>query len=136
MERLTKRNSLFFTDEMIKKYDVPGMPDNQVYWDAMDKLCSYEDAEEDGRMIILPCKPGDTVYLLRGGNYNHIERAEVVEIDFKKTPFGDKCCLVEPVGRRGCLFKYYDSDFGKTIFLTREAAEQEMLRKNGEPTRN
>lgn len=29
-----------------------------------DKLCHYEDLEEQGRLIELPCKVGDTVYRL------------------------------------------------------------------------
>lgn len=31
---------------------------------AMDKLAEYEDAEERGKMYILPCKPGDTVHIV------------------------------------------------------------------------
>ena len=30
----------------------------------IDKLAAYEDAEEQGRLVILPCKVGDTVYYL------------------------------------------------------------------------
>lgn len=29
---------------------------------AIDKLARYEDAEEQGRLIVLPCAAGDTVY--------------------------------------------------------------------------
>ena len=36
--------------------------------EALKKLQSYEDAEEQGRLIVLPCKVGDTVFML---NYNH-----------------------------------------------------------------
>ena len=32
---------------------------------AIDKLAEYENAEEEGRLIILPCKPGITLYVLR-----------------------------------------------------------------------
>lgn len=31
---------------------------------AMEKLADYEDAEEQGRLVIPPCKVGDTVYLI------------------------------------------------------------------------
>lgn len=30
----------------------------------MEKLADYEDAEEQGRLVKLPCKVGDTVYLI------------------------------------------------------------------------
>lgn len=29
---------------------------------AIDKLAEYEDLEEQGRLVVLPCKEGDTVY--------------------------------------------------------------------------
>lgn len=32
---------------------------------AIDKLAEYEDAEEQGRLIILPCKIGDVVWALK-----------------------------------------------------------------------
>ena len=32
---------------------------------AIDKLAYYEDLEEQGKLIILPCKEGDTVYKIR-----------------------------------------------------------------------
>lgn len=89
---------------------------------AVKKLGQYEDAEEDGRIIALQCKPKDEVYCFFLFADCEIQKANVVSIELKKNQFGDKCYFVEPVGRRGCLFKYYDSDFGKTIFLTRGAA--------------
>lgn len=33
--------------------------------DCIKKLAEYETAEEEGRLIILPCKPGITLYVLR-----------------------------------------------------------------------
>lgn len=34
-----------------------------ILWgDAVDKLATYEDAEEQGRLVILPCKVGDIVW--------------------------------------------------------------------------
>lgn len=35
--------------------------------DAADKLAAYEDAEEQGRLVILPCKVGDVVWRLAIG---------------------------------------------------------------------
>lgn len=68
-----------------------------------DKLRKYEQAEEDGLLIRLPCKVGDTVY-------------SVVEDGF--TIFPLKFSLSFYVRRKG--------DFGKTIFLTKEEAEQAL----------
>ncbi len=33
--------------------------------DAADKLAAYEVAEEQGRLVMLPCKVDDTVYVIR-----------------------------------------------------------------------
>jgi hypothetical protein len=33
----------------------------------------YEDSEEHGRLIKLPCKVGDTVYYFSGGYYKNIK---------------------------------------------------------------
>lgn len=30
--------------------------------DVVDKLAAYEDAEEQGRMLIFPCRKGDKIY--------------------------------------------------------------------------
>lgn len=32
-----------------------------------ERLKQYEDAEEQGRMLVLPCKVGDTVYSIASG---------------------------------------------------------------------
>lgn len=38
-----------------------GFSCNEIY-NALSKLRYYEDAEEQGRLLILPCKEGDTIY--------------------------------------------------------------------------
>ena len=54
MERLTNSNK-----------EIPTLVDNAEYWlKAYFKLKDYEDLEEQGRLIKLPCRMGDTVYLI------------------------------------------------------------------------
>lgn len=48
-ERLTRRNP----DGGISVEDLPA---------ALEKLAAYEDAEAEGRLARLPCKPGDVIY--------------------------------------------------------------------------
>lgn len=38
---------------------------------AIDRLCDLAEADRDGRVVVLPCKVGDTVYLLFAGNPNN-----------------------------------------------------------------
>lgn len=55
MERLTRR-------------DITGIPfcQDAGYLDMLNKLAAYEDAEEQGRLVVLPCKVGDIVYKVVG----------------------------------------------------------------------
>lgn len=90
------------------------------------------DAEDEGRLLVLPCKVGDTVwafgYLPTSSRYV-IYCAEVKEFRFRETHFGrDISALLEPVDFRGRRKEYGVDDFGKTVFLTREEAEA-ALRK-------
>nr|DAH99463.1 MAG TPA: hypothetical protein [Caudoviricetes sp.] len=54
MERLTNSDK-----------EIPTLVDNAEYWlQVYFKLKDYENLEEQGRLIKLPCKVGDTVYLI------------------------------------------------------------------------
>lgn len=90
-------------------------------WNAMRKVVdSYRSAEEQGRLVILPVKAGDTVYQLRdkkhalgaGVHPRHISCVCVYGNDWFAEHQGDKPCTKK--------------DFGKTWFLTREEAEAAM----------
>ena len=94
------------------------------------------EADKDGRCVVLPCKVGDTVYM--------IER--IFDID---NGVCDEICARKVIGHGGnnlnklwligsggiCNVSIFVSEFGKTVFFTREEAEralQEMEgRKNG-----
>ena len=43
---------------------------------AIKKLCDYEDLQEQNRLIILPCKVGDTLYCL---DFRNIPNDEIYE---------------------------------------------------------
>lgn len=40
-------------------------------WLLDDRLRELDEADKDGRVVVLPCKVGDTVYLLFAGNPNN-----------------------------------------------------------------
>lgn len=76
MERLTKRdkeNVACWNGANGKSFS-----DNQgnIYGEAITKLAEYEDAEEQGLLLRLPCKPGDYVWDLWSGY-----RFEVIGIE-------------------------------------------------------
>lgn len=80
----------------------------------IDKLAAYEDAEEQGRLLILPCKVGDVVYYVDGGK-SYKAKASA----FRFNESGVRVyCERNFMGRIG-----FEGIFGRTVFLTREEAE-------------
>lgn len=59
MERLTERNPAWIYDEL---WENACEPDCEEIDAVYRKLKEYEDLEEQGRLLILPCKVKDTVY--------------------------------------------------------------------------
>lgn len=67
MERLTERKRNFNGTAISKKsmIDREGYPTVSDYASkVLTKLADYEDTEEQGLLIRLPCKVGDTVYVV------------------------------------------------------------------------
>lgn len=93
---------------------------------AIDKLARYEDAEENGRLIVLPCNIGDTVYFIRGNyrksRFKSIEAIRVTEINIKKDINGN--LLPPAIVANGSRYRF--SSIGKSVFLTREEAEKAL----------
>lgn len=83
--------------------------------DIIKKLCEYEDLEEQGRLIILPCKIGDTVWDIKW--WDDINETRVID---GKTYFR-RVMKHKVTKSQFSLFDY--KDLGKTVFLTKEAAE-------------
>jgi hypothetical protein len=94
-----------------------------------EKLCEYEDLEEQGRLPKLPCKVGDTVYYI---NPNENTINELVVYSFDIRPLQHFAC-----DYMGARLNF--NQFGKTVFLTREEAEtklKELRDINSETNRN
>ena len=86
-----------------------------------DHLHDLLQAEQDGRLVVLPCKVGDDVWFVRKfGKGQCIKRAEVscINIDFRGEVF---------VSARRISGGY----IGKTVFLTREEAEAALAQEGG-----
>jgi len=92
--------------------------------DLINALASYEDAEEQGLLIKLPCKVGDTVYIHHRAFVDTIVECQVIGFTWWGT---DGFCVKANSDEYG----YGNVDiafnkFGESIFLTREAAEQAL----------
>lgn len=98
-----------------------GLPGKDCY----TKLAELEDAEEQGLLLRLPCKVGDTVYAFLS-TCNYFTECQINKIELKPTLYGNTCYFLEPIGHRGCLYRCFEDDFGKTVFLTKEEAEVKL----------
>lgn len=87
---------------------------------AMEKLAAYEDAEEQGLLLRLPCKVGDTVYKINKAS-KKISKHKVLKIETE---------MMETFFATKIWFENYDFTFahrfGEVIFFTREEAEAKL----------
>ena len=109
-----------FKDE-IKLYDAVKSIEGIV---PFERLLELACADKAGRLVVLPCKVGDVVYGF------HQERtilpmvAKWIETDADGWTVAAQYAPMAP--------KFYlFSDFGKTVFLTREEAEAALAGKGG-----
>lgn len=73
------------------------------------KLAEYEDLEEQGRLIKLPCKVGDTVY--------HVVQGRIVEVSNVDLFF--------------LLLSVVENRFNNSVFLTKSEAEAKLKELRG-----
>ena len=83
--------------------------------EAIDKLADYEDAEEQGLLLRLPCKVGDTVYTIHS-----------------VAPNRNMICEIDNVDKFFLMLSVAEERFGKTVFLTKEEAEQALAEMRGD----
>lgn len=135
-ERLSNKNPCIKCDRLINC----GSCQEHDKWISCikKKLAEYENAEEEGRLVVLPCSVGDTVYAIL----------------HRRTPCTVQGREFEEYSCSGCEEEKCDSylecfvwenkfatlewivgnlrKFGKTVFLTREEAEKALKEmKNG-----
>lgn len=89
--------------------------------DAVNFIRKYEDAEEQGRMVILPCKVGDALFVTNEGTC--LPAVRMVEL---VTWCNGKVFIRAVNNRTGVEYYCSTEDFGKTVFLTREEAKAAM----------
>lgn len=113
--------------ERLKSYEDTGLTPGEVHstsgeWCAMmsvlnsigggyDRLRELAEADKDGRLVVLPCKVGDPVYLIvtkRARNYTpefrFVKKSRLTFLNMERIL----------------------QDFGKEAFLTREEAEEAL----------
>ena len=92
------------------------------------RLAKYEDAEEQGLLLRLPCKVGDTVWFVGNDFVNDYEvRRYIVDES------GIVCIqIAKEIDGKDYWNSFRIEDLGKTVFLTKEEAEQKLAEMKGE----
>lgn len=114
MERLTEkvRNE---DGSGICKLDITTVDDSLTMAgrNVLTKLADYKDMEERGLLVKLPCKIGDTVFIIVGKCYSRQRVKEIRMFDNR----------IECITSRRTFSAHA---FGIDVFPTREAAEMEL----------
>lgn len=92
--------------------DETGKP--MISWTRAGEICR---AEQDGRLVVLPCKVGDTVY---GHNKTEVSEYKVSVISLATYNWYLRC------QNKNSDFWVTDADIGRTVYLTREEAEKAL----------
>ena len=101
-----------------------------------EKLKQYEDLEEQGRLLRLPCKVGDAVYVVTSPfnvfddiEYDENMKEEVYEAYVSSVSFyksGEQYRIYAKATNHFIGVYFRECDFGKTVFLTKEEAESKL----------
>lgn len=95
----------------------------------LDRLEKLAEADRDGRLVVLPCKPGDTVWVTGRDNVPREMELEAPDIRAVCTDEDNLCmstCNRKPDGFCAYRLRNDGADIGKTVFLTREEAEKAL----------
>ena len=131
MERLTKvmkcddGNKLYdFSNEVVRNYK-----DFSSRLELMfQKLVEYEDLEEQGLMLRLSCKVGDTIWYVDEDDDDYPIKLEIDTISRNDNNDIWYYAYDDVYGK----FGFINSDFGKTVFLTKAEAEKKLKEKESE----
>lgn len=124
MNRLTKRISENLIELSAKANPIQynGSPQRvhikHPFWNVFNKLCDYEDAEEQGLLLRLPCKVGDTLWWTNA--YGDLCSSEVNSMFIEK---GIDGIVIETF-----ICNIAGKEIGKTVFFTKEEAEQALAK--------
>lgn len=133
MERLTEYMGNGNDYESINPIDTPYEYGKANLQALINKLAAYEDAEEQGLLLKLPCKVGDIVWEINAER-KRISKFVIESITiYPCNVIQFNWTLLEGIYKN--VVGFSKTELGITVFLTREEAEaklKEMEKKDGE----
>ena len=130
MERLTKT----YSDGTHGASDSLPCGENSYNYKNLliEKLGKYEDLEEQGRLIKLPCKVGDKIFLDFAGFGKDIDKFTVKDFHLDCFEDGETTLFCDYESNDGTFSGQSDvMEFGKTVFLTKSEAEAKLEELRG-----
>ena len=125
VERLAEYEDTRLTPEAFQSYVVflQDLIGNQKASEALDRFRQLVKADKDGRLVVPPCKAGDTVYEVTSRKTISEYRVKAIRVELFCTfiewdivaGFVDKSIFGVPV-----------NEIGKTVFLTHEEAKKAL----------
>ena len=129
MERLTKRTvmGIVGNNASIKNYPLYKVAqydelDRGITGQCFEKLADYEDLDEQGLLLRLPCKVETSVYMVAqdcGGDTLDCRRGDC-----------EGCPYLYSFVEENKFEAYMCDESGKTVFLTQAEAEQKLKEMN------
>ena len=101
----------------------------------IDRLRELAEADKDGRVVVLPCKVGNTLWVTGRDNVPREMELEATDIRAVCTDEDNLCmstCNRKPDGFCAYRLRNDGADIGKTVFLTREEAEKALEAKSND----
>ena len=102
-----------------------------MYYEKLNKLAEYEKLEEEGKMLKMPCKIGDTIYTV-----NNSLQQKPFEYEIELAGYSSH--ISEEGFKSGFYFaarqkndtqiihEFEDKDIDKTVFLSKKDAEKKL----------
>ena len=127
MERLTERNPLWIDDEMWERACEPDCEEIDAVY---RKLKEYEDDEEQGLLLRLPCKVGDTVYVIHYIDRRYVICSHVIS-KFVIMPYRFPRVQIYFEKENGFITSDFEGQVNENLFFTKEEAEAKLKEMEG-----
>lgn len=111
-----------------QEVDSPYKNTLQCILDCFERLAYYEDLEEQGRLAVLPCKVGDTVWFIKSAFSMAKFPIEANHVTIRGINCDGEILYAAILANNQIERRFLSINIGKTVFLSREEAE-EALRK-------
>jgi hypothetical protein len=97
--------------------------------EGVARLRELAEADKDGRLVVLPCKVGEKLWVIGRDNVPREMALEAPDIRTVCTDEDNLCmstCNRKPDGFCAYRLRNDGTSIGKTVFLTREEAEKAL----------